>query len=146
MAYNKLGTVLIVEDAADQRMLLKAFIDYLGLHVLEAEDGLAAIELIQKHSIDLLVTDFAMPRMDGIALLNWCRAHELAIPIILFSSDAKLLEVQAVDCCSIILKSKPIDWGYLAAAINAADRHTHEGDCAFGTFKQQFEHELDKDP
>ena len=63
-------TVLVVDDEPDVRSFVRTVLLRDGYEVLEAEDGLAAYELVERLSggIDLLVTDVKMPRMDGITL------------------------------------------------------------------------------
>ncbi len=63
-------TVLVVDDEADVRSFVRTVLVRNGYEVLEAEDGVAAYELVERLSggIKLLVTDVKMPRMDGITL------------------------------------------------------------------------------
>ena len=70
LAAGKNITVLVVDDEAPIRSLMRAILQHDGYEVLEAEDGIAAYELLRQHSgrIGLLITDVQMPRMDGIAL------------------------------------------------------------------------------
>ena len=67
---GKKKTVLVVDDEAAVRAFIRTVLARHGYDVLEAEDGLAAYELVQRLSgrIELLVTDVKMPRMDGITL------------------------------------------------------------------------------
>jgi CheY-like chemotaxis protein len=67
---EKKKTVLVVDDEPDVRAFVHSVLARQGYNVLEAEDGLAAYELLQRLSgkIELLVTDVKMPRMDGITL------------------------------------------------------------------------------
>jgi CheY-like chemotaxis protein len=60
-------TVLVVEDEADVRNLLRRVLQARGYTILEARDGLEAIEVALQYSgrIDLLITDLVMPRMSG---------------------------------------------------------------------------------
>jgi CheY-like chemotaxis protein len=63
-------TVLVVDDEADVRAFVRSVLVRNGYEVLEAEDGQAAYELVERlgGGIELLVTDVKMPRMDGISL------------------------------------------------------------------------------
>ncbi len=67
---EKKKTVLVVDDEPDVRTFVHSVLARHGYDVLEAEDGLAAYELLEQLSgrIELLVTDVKMPRMDGITL------------------------------------------------------------------------------
>ncbi len=75
-------TVLLVEDEAAVRGLLRRFMDGKGYRVLEAADGEEALKVVESEAgqIDLLLTDLVMPRMGGFEL-----AHRL---------EAKLPEVR----------------------------------------------------
>ena len=66
-------TVLIVEDDAATRRLYKFLLSNGGYVVLEAEDGVAAVEVLQRHRCDLVITDMNMPRMDGLDLIRTIR-------------------------------------------------------------------------
>jgi PAS domain S-box-containing protein len=60
-------TILLVEDEAHLRHLTRQYLETQGYHVLEAEDGAAALQIVAGHqgSIDLLLTDVVMPGMNG---------------------------------------------------------------------------------
>ena len=65
-----LETILLVEDDAPVRRLLRRALEGQGYQLLEASDGHEALGLLANHSeeIDLLVTDVVMPRVDGFTL------------------------------------------------------------------------------
>lgn len=65
-------TVLLVEDDASVRRLVRDVLAYKGYDVLEASSGEAALEICGKHSgpIDLLLTDLVMPKMSGLELTD----------------------------------------------------------------------------
>jgi len=58
-------TILVVEDSASSRDLTVHFLQQAGYHVLEAEDGREALEVLKKHPVDLILTDIIMPNLDG---------------------------------------------------------------------------------
>jgi two-component system, chemotaxis family, chemotaxis protein CheY len=66
-------TVLIVEDDAATRRLYKFLLTNSGYVVLEAEDGVAALEQLARQPADLVITDMNMPRMDGMDLIRAIR-------------------------------------------------------------------------
>ena len=67
------GTVLVVDDEPDVRHLVSRVLQP-GWNVLEAEDGLEALDLVREQRPDLVVMDVMMPRMDGLAFLKELRA------------------------------------------------------------------------
>ena len=58
-------SILVVDDSVDCRMILRMALEREGYRCLEAEDGIAALKLCQKKTIDFIITDFQMPHMDG---------------------------------------------------------------------------------
>ena len=88
---NVLGpcsTVLIIEDNVMNRTILKKHLTRLSLTVIEAEDGLIALEKLQTHAVDLIITDIIMPNLTGIELLKRLKQHTTFkhIPTIVCSS------------------------------------------------------------
>ncbi|MFQ3664369.1 MAG: response regulator [Chloroflexaceae bacterium] len=67
-------TVLLVEDYAPNHRLLSFVLEQNGYAVVCARDGVQALEYLQTMSIDVIVTDLIMPRLDGIGLTEQVRA------------------------------------------------------------------------
>ncbi|GMU58926.1 MAG: response regulator [Myxococcaceae bacterium] len=67
--------ILVVDDSPSMRRIICDSLTELGfLHLDEAPDGVAALEALQRVEYDVVVTDWNMPRMDGVALLKAIRA------------------------------------------------------------------------
>jgi DNA-binding NtrC family response regulator len=64
------GYILVADDDAAQREMLAGFLRDLGGEVLEAENGVRALEMIRRHNPDVVITDLRMPGMDGHQLLR----------------------------------------------------------------------------
>lgn len=84
----KAKTVLLVEDESHVRKMAATMLARLGCLVIEARDGLEAVELFQRHQndIDAVICDLTMPRMDGWETLNALRQRSPNLPVILVSA------------------------------------------------------------
>lgn len=85
-----MADILVVDDEASTRFLLRATLEIAGRSVTEAPDGVAAVERIAGGRVpDLVATDFMMPRMSGGELIARLRRDPATsdIPIILVSSS-----------------------------------------------------------
>jgi DNA-binding response OmpR family regulator len=78
--------ILVVDDEASTRSLLRDILQVGEVEVLEAENGDAALQIFKKHKIDLLITDRSMPMMDGIELLKELRRLKNPVPAIMVSA------------------------------------------------------------
>jgi DNA-binding response OmpR family regulator len=58
-------TILVVEDNTDLRHLFRSVLSAADFNVVEASDGLAALQLIEGHRVDLVVLDLGLPILDG---------------------------------------------------------------------------------
>lgn len=79
-------TILLVDDQLQNGELLSDLLEGSGFNTLFATDGLGALALLDKHPVDLLLTDQSMPGMDGWGLLEAVRARGLALPVVLYSA------------------------------------------------------------
>jgi two-component system chemotaxis response regulator CheY len=76
MAYKDL-TVLIVDDFLTMRRIVRKILRDLDFqNILEAEDGSAALDVLKTTKVDLIVSDWNMPRMTGLELLKEVRASD----------------------------------------------------------------------
>ena len=82
--------VLVVDDDSRIRSYIKTILQSAGVQVLEAGDGVEALEVFHAwHTrIDLVITDIRMPRMTGTDLAIWLRSDCPAIPLIFVSGEA----------------------------------------------------------
>jgi two-component system response regulator AtoC len=78
--------ILVVDNEAKMRRILELSLKSLGHTVVEAADGLEALETIEKQPADLILTDLRMPRMDGIALLAALRDRGHDVPVIVMTA------------------------------------------------------------
>ena len=86
-------TVLVVEDQNLGRIYVKAILEKIGLHCLEAENGEEALDLLASQDCDLMLIDMQMPVMDGLELVKAVRQRERVtgyrkkLPIIVLSVE-----------------------------------------------------------
>jgi len=84
--------VLVVDDAATMRRIVRSLLRELGIkNVREAEDGEAAFEDLKRQKADLVVSDWAMPKMTGIELLRAIRQDEALkdTPVLMVTAESK---------------------------------------------------------
>jgi PAS domain S-box-containing protein len=81
------GRVLLADDEEDVRAVVRAMLETLGYEVIEARDGLDAVEIFRRRAaeIDLVILDLVMPRLTGEAALGQIRRLAPAVPAILVS-------------------------------------------------------------
>ena len=117
-------TVLLVEDHEDSRQMYAEFLRH-QFHVVEAVDGLGALELMQQTAPDIVVTDLALPRMDGFELVQRMRADERLrnVPVIALSGfSGAEFETRARAAGSDVVLQKPCLPDELARAVELAAR------------------------
>jgi EAL domain-containing protein (putative c-di-GMP-specific phosphodiesterase class I) len=115
--------VLIVDDDTALLRLTAQVLTRAGYEVLVAADGQQASAMLAGHTFDTIVSDIAMPHMNGINLLRAIRARDLDVPVILMTGlpDVKTA-IQAVEHGALLYLSKPVDLAKLERAIARAVR------------------------
>jgi PAS domain S-box-containing protein len=108
-------TILVVDDDALIAMSTVDMLEDLGHEVIEANSGDRALEILRKDdTVDLLVTDYSMPRMNGAQLAAAARKIRPELPILLATGYAELPAGSALDLPKI---NKPYQQDQLAAEI-----------------------------
>lgn len=83
---------LVVDDFSTMRRIVRNLLKELGYtNVDEAEDGVIALQKLKSQSFGFVVSDWNMPNMDGLALLQAIRADEVLkkIPVLMVTAEAK---------------------------------------------------------
>ena len=83
--------VLLVDDNRDGLLARKALLQEQGFEITTATSGEEALEIFAKGKFDMLITDFKMPKMNGIELIRRVRPLQPALPIILLSGFVEAL-------------------------------------------------------
>jgi DNA-binding NtrC family response regulator len=114
-------TVLVAEDEAMLRVVVRETLRRAGFNVLEAADGAAGLEILKSDApIDLLLTDIKMPRLNGYQLAEACLSLRPAIRVILMTGYADETVPDAIRAASIPVMRKPFDFATLAKSIREA--------------------------
>ncbi|MBE9227955.1 response regulator [Phormidium sp. LEGE 05292] len=81
-------TILLVDDSPTVRVMVSDLLRRKGIEVIEAGDGIEAIEKMQVQCPDLVITDIVMPRMNGYELCRWIKTQfqDKYIPVIMCTS------------------------------------------------------------
>jgi two-component system chemotaxis response regulator CheY len=88
--------ILVVDDFATMRRILKNILKQLGYaNIIEAEDGTAAIKVLETEQVDFVISDWNMPNMSGIELLRAVRADGKLgdTPFLLVTAEAQKANV-----------------------------------------------------
>jgi two-component system cell cycle sensor histidine kinase/response regulator CckA len=112
--------VLLVEDNDHTRTGVARYLRSHGKTVLEARDGRDALEVLERHpgNVDVIVTDLAMPRMDGIELVEHVRQHHPTIGVIAVTAFAATDRHRTLRELQVEILEKPMTPRALMAAVN----------------------------
>jgi len=113
-----LKRILVVDDDASVRFLLRLLFESVGYQVSEAQHGVAALIRLKEALPDLVVTDIMMPVMDGAQLIKRLKSDErtAALPIVAITGTPGAKEAaRAAD----VVMSKPFDHSNLLAAVGS---------------------------
>jgi len=104
------GKVLVAEDNADNRLLIRRYLNRMGVDVLLAEDGRQAVSMAMRESINLILMDQHMPEMDGPEAAVLLRQAGFSRPILAFtaSDDKKEYSMMMEAGCNGIV-DKPVN-------------------------------------
>ncbi len=121
MAY----TILIADDEAEIRELLRLYLENEAYTVLEAADGLMALRLFGSHHVDLCILDVMMPGMDGFHVLRELRKTSNVPVLMLSARDQDADKILGLNLGADDYLSKPFNPLEATARVNAAIRRYH---------------------
>src|SRR3954471_2616748 len=110
VAAQRPARILVVDDERSLRELLAIVLRREGYEVLLAENGRTAIDLLERESVDLLISDIKMPDMSGVDVLRAAKKIDqdiLGIMITAFASTETAVEAMRLGACDYL--SKPFD-------------------------------------
>ena len=112
--------LLLVDDDSQIRLLLSEIGTREGFEVLEAADGAAALEMLRRRHMDLVLLDLHMPRVNGLDVLRGARASGTSPQIALMSGAASVEDaVEAIKLGATEYFSKPLDLPRVRALMGA---------------------------
>ena len=90
-------TVLVVEDDDGVQLALEGILELEGYHVIIANDGVEGLDALARHTVQLILLDVMMPRMDGFAFADELRRRGLhgTAPILVLTADGRAQEKAA---------------------------------------------------
>jgi EAL domain-containing protein (putative c-di-GMP-specific phosphodiesterase class I)/CheY-like chemotaxis protein len=115
------GYILVVDDEPTLLRGISRLLTDRGYHVVCERDGEAALHTFRSREFDVIVTDIAMPQMDGIQLLRQLREHDADVPVVLITGEpAVSTAVKALEYGAFHYLTKPIPLGNLEEVVDKA--------------------------
>jgi two-component system response regulator AtoC len=119
-----MASVLIVDDEPSLLFMLREVLEERGHEVTSLGSGAAAVALAEQgklQDIELVLTDYAMPELDGLALLQRLRRHEPELPVVLLTArGSERLAVRAIKEGAFDYLPKPFELDELEAVVARA--------------------------
>lgn len=119
---NEAARILVVDDEAQLTRVLRTGLKSRGYDVRTAPDGMTALETFNEWQPDLVITDLAMPRMDGLDLCRQLRAMSQVPIIVLSAKGEEKTKIDALDLGADDFVTKPFGIDELFARVRAALR------------------------
>jgi EAL domain-containing protein (putative c-di-GMP-specific phosphodiesterase class I) len=117
------GLILLVDDEQSIARAYARTLGAAGFSVQTASDGREAAAAARQRSFDVIVSDIAMPEMNGIELLRAVREHDLDVPVVLMTGGPAVdSAVRAMEYGALRYLIKPIDPGELEEVVTRAVR------------------------
>jgi CheY-like chemotaxis protein len=111
-------SILIVDDEAAVRHVLKRKLEQCGYDVCEAADGNEAIRALEAEPFDLVITDIIMPEKDGIETICFLRAKQPQVKVIAISAPSNQLFLESAEGLGAErIFTKPLKLADLAQAV-----------------------------
>jgi signal transduction histidine kinase/ActR/RegA family two-component response regulator len=119
------ATVLVIDDDADVRRMLVESLEALGYRVNQAEDGRTGLSILEGAAPDVVVIDFAMPRLNGAEVAKAARARLPKLPIIFATGYADTAAIEEMVGPHTPVLRKPFRMNELQAAVAEAIQKAH---------------------
>lgn len=124
--YSQMSKILVIEDDAKIRAILKEILQEKNHEVDEAGDGVEGLKKLEQGSYDLCICDIKMPKMDGLEVLDRAKEAGIATNFVIISAHGNIdIAVEAVKKGAFDFLQKPFDLGRLEITLrNALDKTT----------------------
>ena len=117
---QRLDKIVIVDDDARIRDLLRRFLSQEGFDVLLAEDGRALDRILQRETIDMMVLDLMLPGEDGLSICKRLRASGVKTPVIMLTAKGEDVDrINGLEIGADDYLGKPFNPRELLARIHA---------------------------
>ena len=124
---NNRPRILVVDDEPQLTRVLRTGLTSHGFEVRSAADGLAGFEIFSDWHPDLIITDLAMPKMDGLELCRRVRAISQVPIIVLSAKGEEKTKVEVLDIGADDFVTKPFGIDQLLARVRATLRRARAG-------------------
>ena len=120
--------ILIVDDDARIRDLLRRYLTQEGLEVILAEDGKALNRILLRETVDLIVLDLMMPGEDGLSICRRLRAQDNTMPVVMLTAKGDEVDrIVGLEMGADDYLPKPFNPRELVARMRAILRRTRKG-------------------
>ncbi|MDJ0718027.1 MAG: response regulator [Prochloraceae cyanobacterium] len=103
-----MALILIVDDAAFSRRMIRKALKDENCEIIEASNGKECLDMVAEHSPDCIFLDLLMPELDGFGVLEKLKEQESKIPVIVLSADIQeSSRQQCVDLGAFNMLKKP---------------------------------------
>src|SRR5579859_7375239 len=116
-----MSRVLVIDDDASLRFTLEAVLTDAGLVVETCDGGASGLAAFELHGADVVLTDLAMPEMDGMQVLERMRANDPSVPVLMLTAHgSERVAVAAMKAGAFDYIPKPFDPDELVLAVRRA--------------------------
>ena len=120
-----MATILLVEDDTSMRLLTTAKLKH-RYAIISVQDGVEALDVLERHPVDLIIADVMMPRMDGYTLVKTLRERGDQIPVLLLTAKQSFEDKREGFSSGVDdYMTKPVNYEELIWRLDALLRRAH---------------------
>ena len=119
-----MGRILVTDDDPQSRTIITSFLDYKGYEVKEACDAEQALDIVKSHEIDLIITDFMMPKCNGLDfLIKLKNMRPQAVVIACSAYGNGVMKSKLLKSGAFFYLDKPLDFQELETQVKRGIEH-----------------------